>query len=203
MRQRSLHGCSYSGLKKERNKVVQESERQLIEDIQCGDREALRRLYERFSRYAMGVALRYVPMRDDALDIVQDSFVSILTSISSFNYRGEGSLRNWVSIIVSHHAIDWIKKHEQLSFSDQIPDEIEENEEAAIEEVPPDMLNEMIGQLPARYRVIINLHAFEQLSHKKIAVRLGIGEKASAIIYYRAKRKLAKMIKEHLNSQRR
>ena len=182
--------------------VVQESERQLIEGIQSGDREALRRLYERFSRFAMGVALRYVPEREDALDVVHDSFVIILTSINSFEYRGEGSLRNWVSKIVSHHAIDWIKKHEQLSFSDQIPDEIEENEEAAIEEVPKNLLNEMIGRLPLRYRIVINLRAFEELSHKEIALRLGISENVSVTLFSRAKRKLAKMMKEYLNSQR-
>lgn len=182
--------------------VVQESERQLIEGIQSGDREALRRLYERFSRFAMGVALRYVPEREDALDVVHDSFVIILTSINSFVYRGEGSLRNWVSKIVSHHAIDWIKKHEQLSFSDQMPDEIEEDEEAVIEDIPKNLLNEMIGRLPLRYRVVINLRAFEELSHKEIALRLGINENTSVTLFSRAKRKLEKMMKEYLNSQR-
>ena len=182
--------------------VVQESERQLIEGIQSGDREALRRLYERFSRFAMGVALRYVPEREDALDVVHDSFVIILTSINSFVYRGEGSLRNWVSKIVSHHAIDWIKKHEQLSFSDQMPDEIEEDEEAVIEDIPKNLLNEMIGRLPLRYRVVINLRAFEELSHKDIALRLGINENTSVTLFSRAKRKLEKMMKEYLNSQR-
>lgn len=182
--------------------VVQESERQLIEGIQSGDREALRRLYERFSRFAMGVALRYVPEREDALDVVHDSFVVILTSINSFEYRGEGSLRNWVSKIVSHHAIDWIKKHEQLSFSDQMPDEIEEDEEAVIEDIPKNLLNEMIGRLPLRYRVVINLRAFEELSHKEIALRLGINENTSVTLFSRAKRKLEKTMKEYLNSQR-
>ena len=182
--------------------VVQESERQLIEGIQSGDREALRRLYERFSRFAMGVALRYVPEREDALDVVHDSFVIILTSINSLEYRGEGSLRNWVSKIVSHHAIDWSKKHEQLSFSDQMPDEIEEDEEVAMEEVPKDLLNEMIGRLPLRYRVVINLRAFEELSYKDIALRLGISENTSVTLFSRAKRKLEKMMKEYLNSQR-
>lgn len=57
----------------------------MVEAIHAGDREALRRLYERYSRYAMGVCLRIVPEREDALDIVQDAFVSILTSIGYFD----------------------------------------------------------------------------------------------------------------------
>lgn len=180
---------------------MQETERQLIEAIRAGDREALRRLYEHFSRYAMGVTLRYVPTRDDALDIVQDSFVSILTNIGTFKYQGEGSLRLWVAKIVSNQAINWIKEHKQLSFSDLTSDEIEDEEEAFIEEVPPDILNGMIAQLPVRYRVVVNLRTFEQLSHKDVALRLAIPERTSISLFHRAKRKLAKMIKEYINSQ--
>jgi RNA polymerase sigma-70 factor (ECF subfamily) len=180
---------------------VQETERQLIEAIRAGDREAFKRLYERFARYAMGVTLRYVPKRDDALDIVQDSFISIITSIATFEYRGEGSLKSWVSKIISRQAVSWMKEHEQLSFSELTLDEIEEEDDPAIEKVPKELVNEMIGRLPVRYRVVVNLRAFEELSHKDIALRLGISEKASTTLFSRAKRKLAMMIKEYINSQ--
>ena len=180
---------------------MQETERQLIEAIRAGDREAFKRLYERFARYAMGVTLRYVPKRDDALDIVQDSFISIITNIGTFEYRGEGSLKSWVSKIISRQAVSWMKEHEQLSFSELTLDEIEEEDDPAIEKVPKELVNEMIGRLPVRYRVVVNLRAFEELSHKDIALRLGISEKASTTLFSRAKRKLAMMIKEYLNSQ--
>jgi RNA polymerase sigma-70 factor (ECF subfamily) len=180
---------------------VQETERQLIEAIRAGDRKAFKRLYERFARYAMGVTLRYVPKRDDALDIVQDSFISIITSIGTFEYRGEGSLKSWVSKIISRQAVSWMKEHEQLSFSELTLDEIEEEDDPAIEKVPKELVNEMIGRLPVRYRVVVNLRAFEELSHKDIALRLGISEKASTTLFSRAKRKLAMMIKEYINSQ--
>lgn len=180
---------------------MQETERQLIEAIRAGDREAFKRLYERFARYAMGVTLRYVPKRDDALDIVQDSFISIITSIGTFEYRGEGSLKSWVSKIISRQAVSWMKEHEQLSFSELTLDEIEEEDDPAIEKVPKELVNEMIGRLPVRYRVVVNLRAFEELSHKDIALRLGISEKASTTLFSRAKRKLAMMIKEYINSQ--
>lgn len=180
---------------------MQETERQLVEAIRSGDKEALRRLYERFARYAMGVTLRYVPTRDDALDIVQDSFVSILTSIGTFEYQGEGSLRLWVAKIVSNHAVKWIREHEQLSFTDLTTDEIEEEDDVVIEELPLEQINEMIGRLPMRYRVIINLRVFEKLSHKEIAHRLDISERASVTLFSRAKSKLVKMMKEYLISQ--
>ena len=158
----------------------------MVEAIQAGDREALRRLYEQYSRYAMGVSLRIVTEREDALDIVQDTFVSILTTVGSFEYRGEGSLRNWVAKI-----------------ADQLPDETEEEEdETPLEEVPPDILSGMIDRLPRTSRIIVNLHAFGQMTHKEIARQLGIHEKTSMSQFSRAKRLLAMMMKEYLNSQR-
>ena len=181
---------------------MQETERQLIEAIQAGDREALRRLYERYSRYAMGVSLRIVPEREDALDIVQDAFVSILTTIGTFEYRGEGSLRNWVAKITTNRALDWLRHHDRLLLSDQLPDEIEEEEEETpLEEVPPDILSGMIDRLPETSKTIVTLHAFGQMSHKEIARKLGISAKTSMSQFSRARRLLEMMMKEYLNSQ--
>ena len=174
----------------------------MVEAIHAGDREALRRLYERYSRYAMGVGLRIVPEREDALDIVQDTFVSILTTIGSFEYRGEGSLRNWVARITTHRALDWMRSHDRLLFSDQLPDETaEEEDETPLEEVPPDILGGMIDRLPETSKTIVTLHSFGQMSHKEIALKLGISVKTSRSQFSRAKRLLEMMMKEYLNSQ--
>ena len=71
-----------------------------------------------------------------------------------------------------------------------------------MEEVPPDILNEMIGRLPAGYRLVLNLFVFEQLSHKEIALRLGIKESTSASQFFRAKRLLTEMITRYLNARK-
>ena len=176
-----------------------ETEQQLIDAIQGGDRQAMRRLYDRFSEYTMATALRYIPDREVAKDVVQDCFVNILTSIDRFEYRGEGSLRAWITRIISNQAIDWVKQHELYTFTDEMP-QLEEEVLPDVEEVPPDILNEMIGRLPAGYRLVLNLFVFEQMSHKEIALRLGIKESTSASQFYHAKRILAEMITKYLNS---
>lgn len=53
----------------------------------------MKQLYERYKGYAMSIGLRYIPEVSDVEDVVQDSFVTILTSIGKFCYRGEGSLK--------------------------------------------------------------------------------------------------------------
>lgn len=179
-----------------------ETERELLDAIRGGERAAMHRLYERYSRYAMAIGLRYVPNRDEMRDVLQDSFVKIITGISRFDYRGEGSLKSWVSRIVANRAIDYVREHERLQFTGEIPVDVIDSE-PDVGEVPDDALDEMIGRLPANYRVVLNLFVFEQLSHREISQRLGISEQNSAIHFYRAKKALQKMIKDYLNKRQR
>ena len=161
----------------------------------------MRRLYDRYSGYAMAVGLRYIPERDEVRDVLQDSFVKILTSIQQFNYQGEGSLKSWVSRIVSNRSIDYLREHQRFMLVDNIPEEPDESEEPDVGRVPPDVLMEMVGRLPANYRMVLNLFVYEQRSHREIAQVLGVRESTSSSLFFRARKMLARMIKEYLNKQ--
>lgn len=181
-----------------------ETERQLLDAIHRGDRQALRRLYDRFSAYVMAISLRYIHDREDAKDVMQESFIKIFNSINGFEYRGEGSLKGWVSTVVMNCSINWVTTHERMHLVIERPAELPEptdEEPPDIEKVPPDILNRMIGRLPAGFRLVLNLYVFENLSHREIAQRLGIKEVTSASQFSRAKMMLKKMIDDYLNSQ--
>ena len=172
-----------------------------MEAIHNGDRAALRRLYDRYSSYAMAVGLRYNPNREEVRDVLQDSFVKILSSIHKFNYQGEGSLKSWVSRIVCNRSIDYLREHQRFILVDNMPDEPDEPEEPDVRRVPPDVLMEMIGRLPDNYRTVLNLFVYEQRPHREIAHLLGIKESTSSSMFFRARKMLAKMMKEYLNKQ--
>lgn len=177
-----------------------ESEKELLDDIKKGDRQAMHRLYSRYVGYAMALGLRYVPHRDDVNDVLQDSFVKILSSIQRFDYRGEGSLKGWILRIVANEAISFVKNKGKFTFVEDFPDE-PETEDPDVEKVPPGVLTRLIGELPDGYRVVLNMFVFEQKSHKEIADELGIKESTSASQYLRAKKLLAKKIKDYLNQK--
>lgn len=179
-----------------------ETELQLLEAIRSGEREALRRLYDRYSGYAMAIGLRYLPEGDEVRDVLQDSFVRILTSIGQFNYHGEGSLKSWVSRIVSNRSVDYLREHQRFRVVSGIPDEPDEEEEPDVGGVPPDVLTKMIGRLPVNYRMVLNLYVFEQRSHREIAQLLDIKESTSSSLFFRAKKMLVRMIKDYINKQR-
>ena len=168
-----------------------EAEELLVSRIKEGDRTAMRTLYDRYSGYVMAVALRYV---------VQDSFVKIFTSIGSFSYRGEGSLKAWMGRIVANMSLDFLRKNKTLSFTSDLPN-IADEPEPDIGGVSDEALMSMIARLPDGYRVVLNMFVFEQMSHKEIAQRLGIKENSSASQYFHAKKLLGKMINDYIKKQ--
>lgn len=178
-----------------------ETELQLLQAIQNGSEGAMHRLYTRYIGYAMAVGLRYVPDQDEVQDVVQDSFIKIFSSISRFHYRGEGSLKGWLMRIVANEAIGYLRQKSKLTLVDEFPDHMEDESEPDVERVPPSILTRMIGELPEGYRLVLNMYVFEQLSHKEIALRLGIKESSSASQYLRAKKLLAKKINEYLHQK--
>ena len=112
------------------------------------------------------------------------------------------SLKSCVSIIVSNRSVDYLREHQRFRVVSGIPDEPDEEEEPDVGGVPPDVLTKMIGWLPVSYRMVLNLYVFEQRSHREIAQLLDIKESTSSSLFFRAKKMLARMIKDYINKQR-
>ena len=165
-----------------------ESEEIILDGIRRGDRRAMKQLYDGCAARAMAVSHRYVADTDARKDIVQESFIQVLTHVNDFQYRGEGSLTAWLLRIVVNRSVDYLRKHERWVSADSMPELPDEDE-------PP------VEQLPAGYRTVFNLYVFEQRSHKEIARLLHIKENSSASQYSRARKMLAHMIKEYIKTQ--
>lgn len=174
-------------------------ETQIVELVQRRDSAAMRELYDRHIRYLTAVGGRYVD--DDTLrDVLQESFVRIFTSISSFEYRGAGSLRAWMTRIVVNVALDHLRGAIATSSIESLTLPIEE--EPDVGQIPIEVIHRMIRELPPGYRAVFNLYVFEQRSHREIASLLGIGESSSASQLHRAKAILARKINEYKTNNR-
>lgn len=178
-----------------------DTEQRLLERIHQGDRNAQRELYDRFAGTAMAVAMRYVADADAARDVLQEAFVKVFTGLSSFTFRGEGSLKAWLMRVVCHEAINWLRSERRLVFSEFPVGDDPPDEEADVGNVPMEVLQRMIQQLPDGYRQVFCLFVFEQKSHKEIAALLGIKENSSASQFLRAKRMLAREINHYKRQQ--
>ncbi len=105
-------------------------------------------------------------------------------------------LKSWIARIISNEALGFLRKHNGITFTDNIPDK-STDDDPDISLVDDDTLAEMIASLPEGYRVVINMYVFGNMSHKEIAAQLGITPSTSASQFFHAKKLLARMIKEH------
>ena len=158
----------------------------------------MRLFYERYAGYLTAVCARYIVDRDTLKDVLQESFIKIFGHIDQFEYRGEGSVRAWVTRIGVNHSLKALRRKGRMSYVDDLPDEPEEPLDGGLPHIQPEVLQEMIRSLPDGYRAVFNLFVFEKKSHKEIAGLLGIKEDSSASQYFRARATLAKKIKAYI-----
>ena len=62
---------------------------QLVARILQNDQRAMGLLYQRYVGILTSVCYRYVAQESDVKDVLQNSFVKIFTSLSTFKFHGE------------------------------------------------------------------------------------------------------------------
>ena len=91
--------------------------------VSQGNPAAMKELYCATAEYLTAVCARYISDDEDVKDILQDSYVKIFTSAGKFEYRGEGSLRAWMTRIVVNESLKFLKRTEKsgiLQYGDSI-----------------------------------------------------------------------------------
>ena len=92
------------------------SEKQIADDIRNGSNAAVKKLYDESSGYLLALCSRYIPDHATAEDVLQDSFLKILSSIGSFTWKGNGSLKAWMSRITVNEALQYLRKQKKSRF---------------------------------------------------------------------------------------
>ncbi len=177
---------------------------ELIRAALAGDEEAFRVLMERYRNRAFGVALGIVGDADEALDVVQESFVKAYYGLKDFRFGS--SFYTWFYRLLVNRAIDrWRKssrspsvplEETRLSEDDsppeagdfpRTPEELAANRELA------GALSRAIAALSPSHRAVIMLREVDGLAYEEIAAVLScsVGTVMSRLHYARARLKSA------------
>lgn len=179
---------------------MEETKEQILaKRLLAKEEAAWKELFGAYSGNLSYVCSRYIIERDDVHDVLQNSFIKMFRSIDSFQYRGNGSLKAWITRIVINESLRHLEQNLSLKTDtdlDTIPD-FSNDDEPDLESISKESLMEMIRALPDGYRTVFNLYVFEEKSHKEIASILGIAENSSASQFHRAKAMLVKKMNEH------
>lgn len=176
-----------------------DTEAALLRQFRAGAPDAARRLYDRYVRYLTAIATRYTGNADDTADVLQEAFIKIFAALPDFSFRGEGSLKAWVARVVLNETLRFLGQKHRLAIADddverlQLPDD----DTCTTDDLPADVVYDMIRTLPDGYRTIFNLYVVEEKSHREIATMLGIKENTSASQLHKAKAMLAERIRAY------
>jgi len=147
----------------------------LAQRIRSGDREALGELYDRYASVTLATALRIVADREQAEDLVHDTFVAVWQKIDRFDPM-RGSLRAWLLTVVRNRAIDRLRAVrpsvavEEADEQSLLRTSLNPTWEAAIARRSAAELRVALDGLPPEQRQAIELAYFGGNTYRQIAV---------------------------------
>lgn len=170
------------------------SERELLEVVQKGDKEAYGAIVKRYMHSAYYIALGFVHNQQDALDVSQDAFIKAFRKIKMFDTSKP--FFPWFYRLLRNLCIDQLKRKHRMR---AIPLEdvhvlTEEKEDRELKET----LWKAIEKLSFEQREIVILRYFRQFSYAEIAELIGkpIGTVMSSLFY--AKKKLKGIVGKYM-----
>ncbi len=167
----------------------------LVEKSKTGHRSSQYQLYSLYVDAMYNTGLRMLGNKEDAEDIVQESFVDAFKNLASFKY--DSSFGAWLKRIVINKSINYLKAKRiavvpMEGHEYHLTEETDEKTEA----IDIKKVKKGIEALPSGYQQIINLYLIEGYDHNEIGEVLGISVSTSKSQYHRAKKKLVEIIKE-------
>ncbi len=198
-----------SSLKKEYEENKEKVDKELIQQVKEGDKQAFDLLVERYQYKIIKLANRYVHDPVEAMDVAQESFIKAYKAIDKF--RGDSAFYTWLYRI----AINTAKNHTVISSRKIIEADVEQidldntltrasirdysaPENALQDKELRELIFDVIQKLPKELRTAIMLRELNGMSYEEISMVMAcpIGTVRSRI--YRARESIEKRLKPHL-----
>jgi RNA polymerase sigma factor (sigma-70 family) len=180
------------------------TEEEIIKGCKNGSPDAQEALYKKYSSRMKMICLRYVKNTFEAEDLFHESLIKIFNKINT--YTGKGSFSGWINSITVRTAIDHYHKENKIRNTSQEygMEEVNHSEEDGDDQfhriaaqLQVDDLLAMVNKLPDGYRMVFNLYAIENYSHKEISKLLHISEGTSKSQLSKARKHLKEWIVNH------
>ncbi len=157
--------------------MFNQSDEALVKKALQGNKSSWLKLVTRYEKLVYNYALRMVSSPDDAMDLMQDTFMALFRSLEGF--RGDSSFKSWLMKIAHYRCIEFYRKRRSTIDIDALPEAFNEEGEGCPErsfvdfQQGNDVVNAM-SQLPVNQRAVIEMKFFQHLTFDDIAAQLGI-----------------------------
>lgn len=173
----------------------------IYERCMQGDRRAQLELYDTYAGAMYNVALRILKNTAAAEDMMQESMITALEKLHTWNETA--TFGAWLKRIVINNSINELRKNKKIDIRSYDAQEmylhnIEDHNEPSIEEgTTIKKVQAAMECLNDRYKNILNLHLIEGLDHAEISELLGITNGMCRTTISRAKEQLRLKLTTH------
>jgi RNA polymerase sigma-70 factor (ECF subfamily) len=148
--------------------VLDANDQELTEACQRGDRDAFRQLFEGYKDKVYSIALRYSGDPSVAMDIAQDTFLKLFSSIRDF--RRDANFESWLYRMVVNRCLDHYRGRRRLT---ALLDLFRAPDETALSRLlrseKEREVQRVVAKLPGEQRIVVILRYSEGLSYEEIA----------------------------------
>ncbi len=182
----------------------QQNDDELILKAQKGDLLSFDLLVKRYQKRIYFLAYRMAKNHDAADDIAQETFINAYSAIKSF--KTGYSFYTWLYRICMNLSINFLKRQKFMIPESQFEEEASPLERVATGVDPSDHLalkelenkiDEAIDSLPPKYKAVLVLRIYEDLSYEEIAKTLKISLGTVMSRLFRAREKMQDELKEY------
>lgn len=159
---------------------------ELVVKARKGNQKAYAELLERYRDSIYFMLLKMVNNPSDAEDLTIEAFGKAFRNIEQ--YTPNYAFSTWLFKIATNNCIDFIRKKrgnmvsldqtidedDALSHSDSIRSDSLDPEMSLIKEQKVKVLREIVATLKPRYRKLVELRYFDELSYEEISIELGL-----------------------------
>ncbi len=155
----------------------------LVQKAVEGDQKAFAELLSRYRDAIYFMLLKMVNNSDDADDLTIEAFGKAFKNIHQ--YTPNYAFSTWLFKIATNNCIDFIRKRrggtlisidQSIEDPDEIPIHIQADnldpEESMINQQKVKLMRDVVSKLKPRYRKLVEMRYFEELSYEEIAVEL-------------------------------
>jgi RNA polymerase sigma-70 factor, ECF subfamily len=174
-----------------------------VERIRGGDREGLAELHRAFGRRVLGLCRHLLGSPEAAEDARSEVFLRLPRAID--RYDPALPFDRWLLSVTSHHCLDVLRRRrlESRLFVTELdaPESASVGSEsgpsplaAVLTEEGRERVRGALLRLPERYRVSLVLRYYGELGYDEIAAQLGVTRNHVAILIFRGKRALRRLL---------
>lgn len=175
---------------------------ELVEMVLSGTQEAFALLVERYKDAVQNLAYRMLSNATEAEDVTQEVFVRAYTQLAT--YKPAHKFSTWLLSIASHLAIDQLRRRrflalplEDVPFLEWITDLGAGPEQSALAGEQHDEIQAYLQRLHSKYRAVIVLRYWYDLSYEEIATALNLTPALVKARLHRARELLARYMREN------